>query len=53
MAVLDRTARSIFLWDLVKAFGLAIALDGARTLKDGYVTPGSRYRGDFRFTYAY
>ena len=36
-----------------KAFGLAVALDGARTLKDGYVTPGSRYRGDFRITYAY
>jgi hemolysin activation/secretion protein len=33
--------------------GLSVSLDGARTFKDGYVTPARRYRGLFQVSYAY
>ncbi|HUI59423.1 MAG TPA: ShlB/FhaC/HecB family hemolysin secretion/activation protein, partial [Steroidobacteraceae bacterium] len=36
-----------------KADGLAIDLDGARILRDGYVTESGRYRGLVRFNYSY
>jgi hemolysin activation/secretion protein len=38
---------------LFKGGGLTVALDGARILKDGSVTPSGRYRGLFKFSYAY
>jgi hemolysin activation/secretion protein len=36
-----------------KADGFTVGLDGARILKDGYVTSSGRYRGLFKFSYAY
>ncbi len=36
-----------------KAAGLSVALDGARILKDGSVTPEGRYRGLFQCIYTY
>ncbi len=37
-----------FRWD-----GFSVSLDGARTLKDGYVTLADRYRGLFQISYTY
>lgn len=36
-----------------KADGFTVALDGARILKDGSATQSGRYRGLFKFSYAY
>jgi hemolysin activation/secretion protein len=36
-----------------KSHGLAVSLDGARTVKDGFVTPAGRFRGLFDLSYAY
>lgn len=36
-----------------KSHGFTLSLDGARILKDGFVTPGHRYRGLFDVSYAY
>jgi hemolysin activation/secretion protein len=36
-----------------KSHGFTLSLDGARILKDGYVTPSGRFRGLFDVSYAY
>jgi hemolysin activation/secretion protein len=36
-----------------KSHGFTLSLDGARILKDGFVTPGERFRGVFDVSYAY
>jgi len=36
-----------------KAAGLTVALDGARILRDGFVTKSGRYRGLFKVSYSY
>lgn len=34
-------------------YGFTVDLDGARTFKDGFVTPAKRYRGLFQLIYSY
>ena len=36
-----------------RAEGFTVSLDGARILKDGFVTPAKRYRGLFQLIYSY